>query len=138
PGSLPNDETEIKHLSDGCSVSVEGQVQASPAKGQATEVHATQIVVHGWADPEAYPLQPKRHSFEFLRTIAHLRPRTNTFGAVARVRNCICRSIHAFFQEQGFLYIHPPIITASDGDGAGQPFKLTTIDPAMRPLAAGN
>ena len=79
--TLPNYETEIKQLTAGCSVTVEGEVKASPGKGQATEVHATQIIVHGWADPETYPLQKKRHSFEFLRTIAHLRPRTNTFGA---------------------------------------------------------
>jgi asparaginyl-tRNA synthetase len=91
------------------------------------------VIVHGWADPEAYPLQKKRHSFEFLRTLAHLRPRTNTFGAIARVRNCICRSIHAFFQEEGFLYIHAPIITASDCEGAGEMFKVTTLDLANVP-----
>src|SRR5207302_8238440 len=86
------------------------------------------IVVHGWADPESYPLQKKNHSWEFLRTIAHLRPRTNTFGAIARLRNQVCRSIHDFFQEQGFLYIHTPIITASDCEGAGELFKVTTLD----------
>ncbi|HEY2892998.1 MAG TPA: OB-fold nucleic acid binding domain-containing protein, partial [Pirellulales bacterium] len=83
--SLANYESEIKHLSAGASVTVEGEVKASPAKEQATEVHAQRIAVHGWADPETYPLQKKRHSFEFLRTLAHLRPRTNTFGAIARV-----------------------------------------------------
>ena len=132
-GALANYESEIKRLAAGCSVTVEGQLKASPAKGQATEVHAERIVVHGWADPETYPLQKKRHSFEFLRTIAHLRPRTNTFGAMARVRNCICRSIHDFFQEEGFLYIHPPIITASDCEGAGEMFKVTTLDLANVP-----
>ncbi len=132
-GELANYETEIKHLSAGCSVTVEGEVKASPAKGQATEVQADKITVHGWADPESYPLQKKRHSFEFLRTLAHLRPRTNTFGAVARVRNCICRSIHGFFQEEGFLYVHPPIITASDCEGAGEMFKVTTLDLANVP-----
>ena len=86
------------------------------------------MTVHGWADAESYPLQKKQHSFEFLRTIAHLRPRTNTFGAVARVRNCVCRSIHDFFQEEGFLYIHTPIITASDCEGAGEMFQVTTLD----------
>jgi asparaginyl-tRNA synthetase len=128
PAALANYESEIKHLSAGCSVTIEGEVKASPAAGQATEVHAASVVVHGWADPESYALQKKRHSFEFLRTIAHLRPRTNTFGAIARVRNCICRSIHDFFQEEGFLYIHPPIITASDCEGAGEMFKVTTLD----------
>src|SRR6266851_4486293 len=131
--SLPNYESEIKKLPTGASITVEGEVKASPAKGQATEVHASQIIVHGLADPEKYPLQKKGHSFEFLRTIAHLRPRTNTFGAVARVRNSVCRSIHDFFQEQGFLYVHPPIITASDCEGAGQMFKVTTIDLAQPP-----
>jgi asparaginyl-tRNA synthetase len=128
PAELANYESEVKHLGAGASVTVEGEVKASPAKGQATEVHASRVIVHGLADPETYPLQKKQHSFEFLRTIAHLRPRTNTFGAIARVRNCVCRSIHDFFQEQGFLYIHPPIITASDCEGAGEMFKVTTLD----------
>jgi asparaginyl-tRNA synthetase len=132
-GKLPNYETEIKKLSAGASVRVLGEVRASPAAGQATEVHAQSISVYGGADAEAYPLQKKRHSFEFLRTIAHLRPRTNTFGAVARVRNSVCRSIHDFFQVQGFLYVHPPIITASDCEGAGQLFRVTTFDPAQVP-----
>jgi len=127
-GALQNYESEIKRLSAGCSVTVEGELKASPAKGQATEVQAASVLVHGWADPETYPLQKKRHSFEFLRTLAHLRPRTNTFGAVMRVRNCICRSIHAYFQEHGFLYVHSPIITASDCEGAGEMFKVTTLD----------
>src|SRR5437773_11340279 len=102
-GKLPNYEAEIKKLNAGASVSVSGEVRASPAQGQPTEVHAQSVTVHGWADPETYALQKKRHSFEFLRTLAHLRPRTNTFGAVARVRNCICRSIHEIFQAAGFL-----------------------------------
>src|SRR3569623_1348200 len=109
-GSLANYESEIKKLGAGASVTVEGAVKASPAKGQETEVQATRVVVHGMADVESYPLQKKQHSFEFLRTIAHLRPRTNTFGAITRVRNCVSRSVHEFFQEQGFLYIHTPII----------------------------
>jgi asparaginyl-tRNA synthetase len=124
---LPNYESEVKRLGAGCSVTVEGTVRPSPGKGQATEVLAARMVVHGWADAETYPLQKKRHSFEFLRTIAHLRPRTNTFGAVARVRNCVCRSIHEFFQEEGFLYIHTPVITASDCEGAGAMFQVTTL-----------
>jgi asparaginyl-tRNA synthetase len=125
--TLGNYETEIKHLSPGASVSVSGLVRASPAKGQPTEVQATAIAVYGQADPDAYPLQKKQHSFEFLRTIAHLRPRTNTFGAIARVRNCVCRSIHDFFQEEGFLYVHTPLITASDCEGAGAMFQVTTL-----------
>ena len=131
--ALANYESEIKRLSAGASVTVDGEVKASPAKGQATEVRADSVTVHGWADPETYPLQKKRHSFEFLRTLAHLRPRTNTFGAIARVRNRVCRSIHDFFQEDGFLYIHAPIITASDCEGAGEMFKVTTLDLAKVP-----
>jgi asparaginyl-tRNA synthetase len=126
--ALENYESEIKRLTTGCSVTVEGLVNASPGKGQATELKATRVTVHGWADPDTYPLQKKQHSFEFLRTVAHLRPRTNTFGAVARVRNCVCRSIHDFFQEEGFLYVHTPIITASDCEGAGEMFQVTTLD----------
>jgi len=125
---LPNYESEIKKLSAGCSVSIEGTVKESGGKGQATEIQASSVKVHGWADPEQYPLQKKRHSMEKLREWAHLRPRTNTFGAVARVRNCICNSIHQFYQEQGFLYVHTPIITASDCEGAGEMFKVTTLD----------
>jgi asparaginyl-tRNA synthetase len=124
---LPNYEAEVSKLPAGASVRVVGEVRASPAKGQATEVHAHSIHVYGGADPEAYPLQKKRHTFEFLRTLAHLRPRTNTFGAIARVRNRVCQSIHSFFQEQGFLYIHPPVITGSDCEGAGQLFRVTTL-----------
>jgi asparaginyl-tRNA synthetase len=137
PNTLPNYETEVKKLPAGASVTVAGEVRASPAKGQATEVHAQAVTVHGWADPEHYPLQKKHHSFEFLRTIAHLRPRTNTLGAVMRVRNCVSRSIHDFFQERGFLYVHTPIITSSDCEGAGQLFRVTTFNPADVPRAAG-
>ncbi|MBN2475374.1 MAG: asparagine--tRNA ligase [Pirellulales bacterium] len=133
PAGLENYESQIKRLSAGCSVSVEGLVKESPGKGQATEVEARRVTVHGMADTETYPLQKKRHSFEFLRTIAHLRPRTNTFGAIARVRNCVCNSIHRFFQEGGFLYIHTPVITASDCEGAGEMFQVTTLDLAKVP-----
>ncbi len=131
--NLPNYEQEVKHLSPGCSVTVRGEVKESGGKGQDTEVLAREIVVHGWADPEQFPLQKKRHSFEKLREWAHLRPRTNTFGAVARVRNQICRSIHDFFQGEGFLYLNSPIITASDCEGAGAMFRVTTLDPAGAP-----
>jgi len=125
---LANYESEIKKLTAGCSLTVEGEVSESGGRGQATEIQAKAIEVHGWADPEEYPLQKKRHSFEKLRDWAHLRPRTNTFGAVARVRNCICNSIHQFFQEQEFLYINTPIITTSDCEGAGEMFQVTTMD----------
>ena len=133
---LPNYESEVKHLSAGCSVTVHGEVKPSGGKEQATELHASEVIVHGLADPEAYPLQKKRHTLEKLREWAHLRPRTNTMGAVMRVRNRICRSIHDFFQEEGFLYVHTPIITASDCEGAGEMFRVSTIDPANPPKTA--
>ena len=125
---LENYESEIKNLTAGCSLSAEGEIKESGGRGQKTEMLASKITVHGWADPEKYPLQKKRHSFEKLREWAHLRVRTNTFGAVARVRNCICNSIHQFYQEQGFLYVHTPIITASDCEGAGEMFQVTTMN----------
>ncbi len=125
---LENYESEIKLLTAGCSISADGEIKESGGRGQKTELLASRIVVHGWADPDHYPLQKKRHSFEKLREWAHLRMRTNTFGAVARVRNCICNSIHQFYQEQGFLYVHTPIITASDCEGAGEMFQVTTMD----------
>src|SRR5438445_718516 len=137
PGELPNYEAVVKHLHTGASVVIDGEVKASPAKGQATEILATKVDVLGDAPVEAYPLQKKGHTFEFLRTIAHLRPRTNTFGAIARLRNQVCKSIHDFFQEQGFLYIHTPIITASDCEGAGALFRVTTLDPEKPPTAEG-
>ncbi|MFL2871174.1 MAG: asparagine--tRNA ligase [Pirellulaceae bacterium] len=134
---LENYESEIKRLSAGCSVSIDGEVKPSGGGKQDTEIHASAVKVHGWADPEEYPLQKKRHSFEKLREWAHLRPRTNTFGAVARVRNCVCRSIHNFFQENGFLYTHTPIITASDCEGAGEMFQVTTMNLSDVPKADG-
>jgi asparaginyl-tRNA synthetase len=137
PAALPNYESEVRRLTAGCSVSVTGLVKESPGAGQATEVEARSLVLHGTADPETYVLQKKRHSFEYLRTIAHLRPRTNTFSAIARVRNCVCRSIHDFFQEEGFLYVHTPIITASDCEGAGEMFQVTTLDLANVPKKDG-
>jgi asparaginyl-tRNA synthetase len=134
---LSNYDTQIKKLGVGASVSVIGEVKASPAKGQATEVHASAVTILGDADPDTYPLQKKGHSFEFLRTIAHLRPRTNTFGAIARIRNQVSKSIHDFFQEKGFLYIHTPIITASDCEGAGELFKVTTLNLGDPPRKDG-
>ena len=132
---LENYATDVKRLAPGCSVTVAGLVRESPGQGQATEIVAERIQIHGAADAETYPLQKKRHSFEFLRTIAHLRPRTNTFGAVARVRNAASLAIHRFLQEEGFLYVHTPIITASDCEGAGELFQVTTLnldDPPRR------
>jgi len=133
--SLPNHQ-ELARLGSGSSVAVTGQLVESPAKGQRVELRAAQVRVLGAADPAAYPIQPKRHSFEFLRTLAHLRPRTNTLGAVARVRSTLCAAIHEFFQKRGFLYIHTPIITASDCEGAGQQFRVTTLDLANPPRNA--
>jgi asparaginyl-tRNA synthetase len=127
PAALETYETQVKKLTAGCSVTVTGVVKQSPGKGQATELQAASVVLHGSADVETYPLQKKGHSLEFLRSIAHLRPRTNTFGALMRVRNCVCRSIHDFFQQEGFFYIHTPIITASDCEGAGEMFQVTTL-----------
>ncbi len=128
PGELSNYASEIQRLGAGCSVVAVGEIQQSPAKGQTTELHAAEIRVLGWADPETYPLQKKRHSFEKLREWAHLRPRTNTLGAVMRVRDRISQSIHRYFSEQGFLYTHTPIITASDCEGAGEMFRVTALD----------
>ncbi len=134
---LPNYHSHVLKLQTGCSIIADGTLAASPGKGQKVELKADNIQVVGWADPEVYPLQKKRHSFEFLRTIAHLRPRTNTFGAVARVRNAMASAIHGFFQEKGFLYIHTPILTGSDCEGAGEMFRVTTLDPAKVPMEKG-
>ncbi len=126
--SLPNYESEVKKLGTGASVTIVGTVRKSPAKGQATEVHGPDDHGPRLCRPRDLSDAEEGASFEFLRTIAHLRPRTNTFGAIARVRNCVSKSIHDFFQEQGFLYIHSPVITASDCEGAGEMFKVTTLD----------
>lgn len=131
PAELANYADEVQKLTAGCSVVVRGDLQESPAKGQATELHATEVRVLGWADPETYPLQKKRHSFEKLREWAHLRTRTNTLGAVMRVRDQISQSIHQFFHENGFFYTHTPIITASDCEGAGEMFRVTSLDLEM-------
>ncbi len=128
PTTLDNFEAEIKHLSAGSSLVATGVLQSSPGEGQTIELHATAVRVLGVADPQTYPLQKKRHTFEKLREWAHLRPRTNTFGAIARVRNQLCQSIHQFFQSRQFVYLHTPIITASDCEGAGQMFRVTTLD----------
>ncbi len=124
-GTVANYADEVKKLTTGCAVTVSGRLEISPAKGQAVELHADAIQVVGWADPEQYPLQKKRHSFEFLREITHLRPRTNALGAVARVRSRLSYSVHTFFQQRGFLQIHTPIITTSDCEGAGEMFMVS-------------
>lgn len=135
--TLANYESEVKKLGAGCSVTIEGEIKPSGGKGQATELLAKSIEVHGWADPESYPLQKKQHTLEKLREWAHLRPRTNTFGAITRLRNCVSYSVHQFFQEEGFLYIHTPIITASDCEGAGAMFRVTTLDLEKLPKKEG-
>lgn len=127
---LPDYDTSIKDISTGASVAILGEIVESPGKGQRVEVRATSLKVLGTADPASYPLQKKGHSFEFLREKAHLRPRTNSFGAMARVRNALCDAIHRFYQDRGFLYVHTPIITTSDCEGAGQLFQVTTLDLA--------
>ncbi len=134
--SLPNYESEVKRLVTGCAVEIEGELHESPGKGQEVEVLAKKVNVVGWVeDPERYPLQKKRHTLEFLREVAHLRPRSNTIGAVARVRNCLAAATHEFFQALGFVYVHTPIITASDCEGAGALFTVTTLDPGKAPRA---
>jgi asparaginyl-tRNA synthetase len=133
--SLPNYREEVLKLQTGSALRVSGTVVESPGKGQAVELRAESVEVLGWADQETYPLQKKRHSFEFLRTIAHLRPRTNTFGAVARIRNAISFAVHRFFQERDFIYLHTPIITGSDCEGAGATFRVTTLEMDRVPLA---
>lgn len=130
--TLPNYQ-EIVKINTGGAIAARGRLVESPGKGQAVELRADEIVIYGAADPAAYPLQKKGHTLEFLRTIAHLRPRSNTFGCVFRIRNTLAFAIHKFFQERGFLYVHTPIITASDCEGAGSMFRVTTLDHAAPP-----
>ncbi|MGF1522229.1 MAG: asparagine--tRNA ligase [Leptolyngbyaceae cyanobacterium] len=130
---MPDYETVLKRINTGASLVVAGSLVESPAKGQRVELKAEQITVYGEAD-ETYPLQKKRHSFEFLRTIGHLRSRTNTLGAVFRVRSACAQAIHQFFQEQGFMWIHSPILTASDCEGAGELFTVTNLNLNQLPL----
>jgi asparaginyl-tRNA synthetase len=132
---LPDYEAITKKLNTGAAVEVSGVLVASVGKGQRIEVKAETVKVYGEADPETYPLQKKRHSFEFLRTIGHLRSRTNSFGAVFRVRNACSTAIHQFFHERGFLWVHTPIITASDCEGAGELFSVTSLDLKNIPRA---
>ncbi len=137
PGELGNYD-EILKLSPGASVLVTGTLVPSQGKGQQFELQAREVRVLGHSDAERYPIQPKHHSFEFLRTQAHLRCRTNTFGAIARVRSAMCGAIHEFFQTRGFLYVHTPIITASDCEGAGQMFRVSTLDAEQPPRLDGD
>ena len=128
--ALANYDGEIRKLATGAALRIQGQLVASPASGQAVEVQAGAITVLGPADPATYPLQKKRHSFEFLRSITHLRSRTNALGAVARVRSALSFAVHRFFHEQGFLQVHTPVITTSDCEGAGEMFTVTALEPA--------
>jgi len=126
---LSNYQSEILKLSSGASLSCRGKVVDSKGRGQSVEIHAESIEVVGLVeDPDTYPIQPKQHSYEFLRTVAHLRPRTNTFGAVTRVRHVAARAIHDFFDRQGYFWVNTPIITASDAEGAGEMFRVSTLD----------
>jgi asparaginyl-tRNA synthetase len=134
---LPNYQDEIVRLSAGCAVIVTGELAASQGKGQNVEIQASAVEVVGWVeDPETYPVQPKRHSFEYLREVAHLRVCTNTFGAVARVRNSLAQATHRFFHENSFYWIHTPIVTTSDAEGAGEAFRISTLDLANPPRNA--
>ena len=137
PGDLPNYASEIARLSAGCAISVDGTLVESQGKGQAVEITAKAVRVVGWVDdPETYPIQQKRHTMEYLREVAHLRPRTNTLGALTRVRHCLSAAIHRFFHDEGFFWIHTPIITASDCEGAGEMFRVSTLDLANLPRTA--
>lgn len=127
------DDVLLKRITTGACLSISGELIPSPAKGQAVEIAVKQLDVLGDSDPEKYPLQPKKHSLEFLREIAHLRGRTNTFGAVMRVRHAMAFAVHKFFNDRGFFYIHTPIITGSDAEGAGAMFRVTTLDAANPP-----
>lgn len=135
---VPGYAEAIKRVNTGASVEIAGTLVESPAKGQRIELKAASIAVYGDADPETYPLQKKRHSFEFLREIAHLRSRTNTLGAVFRVRNAASAAIHQFFQERGFMWVHTPLISASDCEGAGEMFTVTNLDLKQVPLTEDN
>jgi len=129
PSALANYHDEILRLTAGCAVEATGRVVPSPAKGQPFEMQASAVKVVGWVDdPDTYPIQPKPHTFEFLREVAHLRPRTNVIGAATRVRHTVAHAIHRFFHENGFLWVNTPIITASDAEGAGALFRVSTLD----------
>lgn len=135
--SLSNYATEVMHLTAGCAIEATGVVVPSPAKGQAFEMQASAIRLVGAVDdPDTYPIQPKAHSLEFLREVAHLRPRTNVIGAVTRVRHTLARAAHRFFDQRGFFWVNTPIITASDTEGAGELFRVSTLDFVNLPRTA--
>lgn len=135
PNDLNNYNEEVLKLTTGCSVEVTGTIVASPAQGQDFELAATAVKVVGLVeDPDTYPMAKTRHSIEYLREVAHLRPRTNVIGAVARVRNCLSQAIHRFYHEQGYLWMSAPLITSSDAEGAGEMFRVSTLDHANVPL----
>ncbi|HYO10464.1 MAG TPA: asparagine--tRNA ligase [Tepidisphaeraceae bacterium] len=134
PNTLPNYAEEVLKITSGCSAIVTGALVKSQGKGQAYEVQAGGVTVVGWVEnPDHYPIQPKPHTMEFLREVAHLRPRTNTFGAITRVRHTLSMAIHRFFSERGFYWVHTPIITTSDAEGAGAMFRVSTLDFANMP-----
>ena len=130
------DETLMKNITTGACIWAEGKLQESQGQGQKIELQATAIGLYGAADPDTYPLQKKGHSMEFLREIAHLRPRTNTFGAVFRIRHAMAFAVHKYFNDRGFFYLHTPIITGSDAEGAGEMFRVTTLDMEKPPRNA--
>lgn len=143
PGSLANYAGEVTKITTGCAVEVDGVISQTPllpnGKGGGNEIQASAVRVVGWVeDPDTYPIQPKPHSFEYLRQMAHLRVRTNTFGAVARLRHTLAMAIHRFYHERGFYYVHTPIITASDCEGAGQMFRVSTLDAMNLPRASAS
>ncbi len=137
PSTLDNYTQEVQRLTAGCAVEATGVIVPSPAKGQPFEMQASKITVVGWVDdPDTYPITPKAHSMEFLREVAHLRPRTNVIGAATRVRHTIAAAIHRFFDESGFFWVNTPIITASDAEGAGELFRVSTLDLMNLPRQA--
>ena len=134
PSTLANYADQVVHLTAGCSIEASGLIVPSPAKGQPFEMQATSIKVTGWVDdPDTYPIQPKAHSMEYLREVAHLRARTNVIGAVTRLRHTVAQAIHRFFHEREFFWVNTPIITASDAEGAGELFRVSTLDLANLP-----
>jgi len=134
PNTLPNYAAEVQHLTAGCAIEATGTIVPSPAKGQPFEMQATEVKVIGWVeDPDSYPIQPKPHTLEFLREVAHLRPRTNVIGAATRVRHTVAKAIHDFFHARGFCWVNTPIITAADAEGAGALFRVSTLDLANLP-----
>ena len=131
---FPEDKLKADGVENGAAIAVRGQLVASQGKGQTVEIQATEIIVYGSADTAEYPLQKKGHTLEFLREIAHLRPRTNTFGAVLRIRHAMAFAVHQYFNDHGYFYVHTPIITGSDAEGAGQMFRVTTLPEQNPPL----